>query len=257
MIEVLNQLSGAGQTWLWAMFFVFLRVSAAMFMMPVFGESAVPQRVKLAVAIALSAIVMPSIEVQVPPFAGARSFMPLGAETIIGLSIGLALRLFIMAVQIAGTMAAQATSLSQFFGGAGAEPQPAISQIMMVSALALAAAGHLHVRIAELFIRSYSILPPGQFPDPADLSRWGLAQIAQSFTTAFMLAAPFMVAALIYNVAIGVINRAMPQLMVSFIGAPALTLGGLVLLMTADPVALQFWANGLQTFLAAPFAGIP
>ena len=257
MIEALNQLSGAGQTWLWAMFFVFLRVSAAMFMMPVFGESAVPQRVKLALAFAFAAIVMPSISAQVPPFAGAQSFLPLGAEAIIGLSIGLALRLFIMAVQIAGTMAAQATSLSQFFGGAGAEPQPAISQIMMVSGLALAAAGHLHVRVAELFIRSYTILPPGRFPDPADLSRWGLGQIAQSFTTAFMLAAPFIVAALIYNVAIGVINRAMPQLMVSFIGAPALTLGGLVLLMTAAPVALQIWESGLQTFLAAPFAGIP
>ncbi len=62
-----------------------------------------------------------------------------------------------------------------------------------------------------------------------DLARWGLAQVSRSFALAFSLAAPFVIAGLLYNVALGVINRAMPQLMVAMVGAPAITLGGIAL----------------------------
>ena len=62
-------------------------------------------------------------------------------ETLVGLMLGLALRFLIMALQMAGTMAAQATSFSQAFGGAGVDPQPAIAHLLVVGGLALAACG--------------------------------------------------------------------------------------------------------------------
>jgi flagellar biosynthetic protein FliR len=64
---------------------------------------------------------------------------------------------------------------------------------------------------------------------------------------------PFAIAALIYNVALGVINRAMPQLMVAFVGAPALTAGGLLLLYAAAPVMLSVWITALGRVLEQPF----
>jgi flagellar biosynthetic protein FliR len=77
------------------------------------------------------------------------------------------------------------------------------------------------------------------------------------FSLAFCLAAPFTIAALLYNIALGVINRAMPALMVSMIGAPALTAGGLVLMVLAVPLALTLWVQALHGFLAAPFQALP
>ena len=44
----------------------------------------------------------------------------------------------------------------------------------------------------------------------------------------------------------------MPALMVSFIGAPALTLGGLVLMALAVPLGLAIWLGAFQAFLANP-----
>ena len=64
---------------------------------------------------------------------------------------------------------------------------------------------------------------------------------------------PFVIAALIYNVALGVINRAMPQLMVAFVGAPALTLGGLLLLYLSAPVMLSVWIDAFGALMEAPF----
>ncbi len=70
------------------------------------------------------------------------------------------------------------------------------------------------------------------------------------------MAVPFLAASVIYNIALGVINRAMPQLMVIFVGAPALTLGGLVLLAIAAPLLLKLWIDAFNAYLGNPFEGL-
>lgn len=251
MIDALIQLSGETRGWFAAAALVFLRVGAAMAMLPGFGEQSIPARIRLVLAFAFTAIVTPSVQGQLPPDQGL--IWPIMTEAVIGLALGAVLRLFIQVLQMAGTMAAQATSLSQFFGGAGVEPQPAIAQILMIAGFALAVATGLHVRLAQALILSYDMLPPGRFPGAGDLSRWGIAHIAYAFALAFTLAAPFVIAATIYNAALGAINRAMPQLMVAFVGAPALTFGGLFLLMIAAPLMLGLWTDAFSAFLANPF----
>jgi flagellar biosynthesis protein FliR len=66
------------------------------------------------------------------------------------------------------------------------------------------------------------------------------------------LAAPFLIASLLYNLALGVINKAMPQLMVAFVGAPAITWGGLVLLLVTTPFVLPVWFTAFQAALLTP-----
>ena len=91
-------------------------------------------------------------------------------------------------------------------------------------------------------------------PLPArDVAAWAVARVAQSFALGFALAAPFVIAAFAYNLALGAINRAMPQLMVAMVGAPAITGGALALLMLAAPVILPLWLGLLQARLADPF----
>ncbi|MDB5659324.1 MAG: Flagellar biosynthesis protein FliR [Cypionkella sp.] len=255
LITHLNALTGIGAQMLWLGLVVFMRVGSAMSLLPAFGEQAIPTRVRLMLALAFTAIVAPAV--QIAPDPANAGVLPLLIEVVIGLMLGMALRLFVFALQIAGTMAAQATTLSQMFGGAGPEPQPAIGNLFVMAGLAVAVATGLHVRAAELFILSYQMLPAGQLPGAEDAARWGLSQISQAFSLAFCLAAPFTIAALLYNIALGIINRAMPALMVSMIGAPALTAGGLVLMAMSVPMALALWSQSLQSFFAAPFQALP
>ena len=259
IVAALASLTNASREALLAGFFVFLRVGAAMALLPAFGEQAIPQRVRLALSLAFTVIVTPAVAPQLAPLTATGSVigLPVFTEVLAGLAIGIGLRLFVLALQMAGTIAAQSISLSQFFGGAGAEPQPAISQLMVVAGLALAVMAGLHVRLAEVIILSYQLLPAGAFPDPASVVEWGIGTVARVVSLAFMLAAPFVIASLIYNVALGVINRAMPQLMVAFVGAPALTLGGLVLLLLVLPLALNLWMTAFDRFLDNPFTVVP
>ncbi|SOC06557.1 flagellar biosynthetic protein FliR [Rhodobacter maris] len=248
--EVIAQM----QAFLWTGFIVFLRVGGTMLVMPAFGEMLVPARVKLVLALAFTLIVLPGAEPYVNrPEPGFPTPVWLFAETLIGLGIGMALRLFIIALQIAGMMAAQSISLSQLFGGTAGEPQPAVSQLMVMAALAIAVHLGLHVRVTEIFLGSYQVFPPGAFPDADLMRQWELSGVSHAFALGFSIAAPFVIAGLVYNVALGAINRAMPQLMVSFVGAPALTLGGLALLSIALPTGLMIWHDGFVTFLSNPF----
>ncbi len=250
LLAQMMQAAGVTQSFLWVAALVFLRVGAAVYLMPAFGEQSVPQRVRLVLALALTAIVAPAVAEQVqdvPSIALAAA-----VEVIAGLALGIGMRLFILALHMAASIVAQTTSLSQLFGGTTPEPQPAIGNLLTMAALALALRAGLHVKAASLLILSYDFLPAGQFPGASDLADWGLHRVEQATVLAFSLAAPFVIASVIYNLALGVVNRAMPQMPVSLVGAPLLTAGALVLMVLIVPLMLVVWMEGFDVFLSNP-----
>jgi flagellar biosynthesis protein FliR len=247
----LAEVTGIGQAWLWTAALVFLRVGAALFLMPAFGDQAVPQRVRLILALAFTAVVAPAVSDSLADVAG--TLRPAAIEVLVGLAIGIGMRLFIFALQVAASIIAQVSSLSQLFGGSTPDPQPAIGNLLTMASLALAVLAGLHVKAASLLILSYHVLPAGRFPAAADMANWGLLQIVHSFSLAFALAAPFVIGSVIYNVALGIINKAMPQLSVTLVGAPALTAATLLLMVVAVPLMLAVWLGRFDGFLAHPF----
>ncbi|MFE3836764.1 flagellar biosynthetic protein FliR [Pseudogemmobacter sonorensis] len=226
---------------------VFLRVGAAVALIPAFGEQAVPQRIKLALALATTFVVAPAVAWAPAP--GSAAFL---AEAVVGVILGIGLRLVLLGLQTAGSIAAQSVSLAQMFNGTGPDPQPIISNVLVLAGLALFVATGGVARAVELLVLSYQLMPAGELPRAAVIAEWGIGRISRAFALAFALAAPFVLAALLYNLALGVINRAMPMLMVTFIGAPALTLGGLVLLALIAPHLLVVWREAMDRALLLP-----
>lgn len=232
---------------------IFLRVGAVFATLPAFGEQSVPARIRLVLVLMFGAAIAPAVISDLQGVPLAQGFLP---EIAIGLTLGIVVRLFVLSLMTAGTIAANATSLSQLFP-MGAEAQPAISKLFVVTGLALAVQTGLHLRVTEYLILSYDLLPAGVWPRPDLIAEWGVAQTSRAFSLAFMISMPFLIASLVYNVALGVVNRAMPQLMVSFVGAPALGLGGLVLLALVTPIALAVWLQAFNAFLTMPIGPIP
>ena len=256
MIEPLATLLPVGEAAILATVLVFFRIGAVMALLPAFGEQSVPLRVRLALAVVLTAVVAPAVAPDIADTApDGLTTAPLVAEIINGLLLGIGFRLIVVALQIAGTIAANMTSLSQILGGAGVDPQPAIASLLVIAGLALAALGGLHVKVASALILSYEALPAGEMPGTAAMAEWGTGEVAHAFAFAFVLAAPFTIAALVYNLALGAINRAMPQLMVAFVGAPAVTWGGLFLLVLSGPLMMSVWSETFDALLADPLRG--
>lgn len=257
------QLFGFGDAEVYALAAVFTRVGAVAALAPGFGERAMPARVRLVATIAFTIVVWPAIA----PIAAASAVSSeaasasiqlwrlLLAEATVGLALGVAIRMFVFALQFAGSIAGQATSVAQIFGGGVTpDPMPAIGSILTMAGVTLALAAGLHVKLAATIIGSYEVLPYGVFPVAGDFATWGVARAMSAFGLAFALAAPFVAAALLYNLSLGAINRAMPQLMVAFVGAPAITAAALILLFASGPTILAHWVGLLDMTLAAPFA---
>lgn len=227
---------------------VFLRVGGMMLLLPGLGDRMIPTRIRLVVALALTAAVTPAVDVP-----GTFATDIILTETIIGLAFGAALRFIAQALIMAGMMAAQLTSLAQLFGTV--EPSSAIGNLLNIAGLCLIMAAGLHLHIVSLLIHTYDVMPLGMVMPGGDVAQWGISRLAHAFGFAFALAAPFALGALLYNVAMGVINRAMPQLMVALVGAPAITGASAVILLLAAPFILTAWKTAMLAVLANPITG--
>ena len=256
-MTALADLLRLSQDLLWLNFVVFLRVGPVMSLFPGFGERSVPVRIKLMLALMFTLVVSPAVA----PLLGdtIRQPPPLGwlvlSETVVGLIIGIGIRLFLLALQTAGAIAAQSTSLAQILGNAGITPLPAMGHLLVVGGLALAMMLGLHVRVAEMVVLTYNLFPVAQLPEASAVTSWGVRQVASAFALAFTLAAPFVIVSVLYNLTLGIINRAMPQMMVVFVGAPVITFGGIALLFLLAPTMLTIWVQAIESFVSNPFGG--
>ena len=248
MIDGLAALGELASPVLVQAFAVFLRIGGLMLLLPGLGDRVIPTRVRLVAAFALTAAVAPSVPAPAEVTPGL-----IAVELTIGVAFGAVLRFVAMALTMAGMMAAQLTSLAQLFGNV--EPSSAVGNLLNMAGLALIMASGLPLMVVDVMIRSYDVLPQGVVPVGADMAAWGMRRVAGAFALAFGLAAPFALAALVYNAAMGVINRAMPQLMVALVGAPAITGASGVLLFLAAPLILSVWKAAMVAALGDPVAG--
>ena len=228
----------------------FFRISGLMLLVPALGERMIPARVRLAASFALTVAVAPLL----PPAIVPAEITPalILVEAAIGAALGAVLRFMAQALQIAGTVAAQATSLAQLFGAPQQDAGSAIGQVLHLAGLALLMATGLHLLLIDLLVRSWEVFPPGLVLPGADVAEWGLARVGAAFALALGLAAPFVIAAVLYNLALGVINKAMPQLMVALVGAPAITFVSLALTAATAGLILTVWRDRVLAVIADP-----
>ena len=234
---------------------VFARVGAAAFLVPGLGERGLPMRLRLMAALGISLVLAPVVHrlaPQAPATFGALALV-LMAEAAAGLVIGLAFRFLVFALQTAGMVAAQHLSVAQMFGaGVAPEPEPTISTLLAMGGITLALMSGLHVHLVASLAALYEVLPFGRFPPGSDLAEWSIARFAQSFALGAALAAPFVAVGFAYNLALGALNRAMPQLLVALVGVPALVWVGMVVLALVLPALMDAWTARLEAVMINP-----
>ena len=159
-----------------------------------------------------------------------------------GAFLGFAFRLTIFVLQVLGNIASQALSISQPLGqGITMEPNTTISTMLMMVGVTLLMTADFHVEAFGILYKSYEVFPLGSTPD-FDRMAYMLTQKAMGiFEISVTLAFPFILLNFVYNLLLGFVNRAMPQLLVSFVGMPAITGVGMVLLAIAAGTLLIAW----------------
>ena len=242
---------------LYAFFLVFARVGTVMLLLPGFGESYVSPRIRLLLALALTVIVAPIVASTLPtmpasPFALAVQF---ALEITIGFFLGMAVRIMISALQVAGTVLAFQASLANalVMDPASAQQGAITNAFLSTAGVVLIFATNLHHVLLTGIIDSYVVFKPTSAAPIADMSEATARLVAKSFVLAMQLAAPFIVVGLLFTLGIGLLNRLMPQVQIFFVAMPLqIALGFFVLLLTGSAI-LMWWLGAFETQVRALF----
>lgn len=238
---------------------VFSRVGTMVMVLPALGEAAVPPRARLALALALTLVMAPVVGSAYPTASAGNVAVVAGlvlSEIVIGLAVGLIVRMMMSAVQVAGNVIATQTGLafSQTFDANQGTQSALLSMFLSLLAVTLIFAMDLHHLLIAGIEHSFTLFPPGKLPPAADFMALAIQTVSGLFATGLQMAAPFLVFGLILYASAGVLARMMPQLQVFFIAMPLNILAGFVILaLTLSTMMLWFLeAFGTQAQLFVP-----
>lgn len=223
---------------------VFARLGALFYLLPAIGETVVPVRIRLAIAMAVAMLVIPVLAdgFGAQSYTISAAFALIVIEAIYGLLLGFGFRLMVYSLQILGNVVSQALSISQVLGeGIATEPNTTISTLLMMAGVTLLVTMGVHIEAVGILIKSFEMFPLGRVPNLDGMAFWLTHKGADAFSMGITLALPFIILNFVYNAILGFLNRAMPQLMVSFVGMPAITGAGLFLLVVAIGSTLTSW----------------
>jgi flagellar biosynthetic protein FliR len=224
---------------------VFARVGTMVMLLPGLGELSVPMRVRLTVALILTAILLPlhqtAYHIDLKDFAPAVT--ALGQELLVGAVLGLTARLTISALQVAGSIVAQQLGLGFVTAVDPTQGQQGVivGNFLSVLGIALIFATDLHHLVIAALNDSYTLFQPGEIPLLGDVAALLTRTVAAAFRIGVQLSAPFLVFGLLFNLGLGVLSRLMPQMQVYFVGVPlSILLGFLILLLVVGAMMGTF-----------------
>lgn len=231
---------------------VFARVGTLVMLMPGIGERFIFSRARLSLAFFIALMIVPMARTIITPPGDMPALVGLLiSELLIGLTIGLSVRLVMACLQSAGAIVAQTMGLgfAMTVDPTGGMQNPSIGNFLTMLGITLILTTDLHhVAIAAIH-ESYRLLPPGGFPDVGDMTTLAIRAATQGFALAVQISAPFIVFGLLFNLGLGVLARMMPQLQVFFLAVPASILGGMLVLLAVVGVMMGVFLEDLGNFL--------
>ncbi|MBL4893721.1 MAG: flagellar type III secretion system protein FliR [Emcibacter sp.] len=245
---------------IFAFLLVFSRMGAMVMLMPALGETAIPQRVRLVMALSISFIIYSLVRESLPALPGSPYMlgMLIIFEILIGLLIGSAIRLLMSALHTAGTIIAMQTGLAmaQAFDPAQGAQSALMATFLTLMAVVLIFVTNMHHMMIAAMYDSYSLFPVGADLEMANFAEIVVNTVANSFLLGVQIASPFIVYGLVFNIGLGILARLMPQLQVFFIAMPLNIAAGFMILGSVLAASmnwfLQYMESGLGAFMRAP-----
>jgi flagellar biosynthesis protein FliR len=221
---------------------VFMRMSAFVMTMPIFGVGSVPSSIKVLLALGLSFVIFPTVgwqQMDADPESFALVTLVV-KEVFVGLTFGFLSRAFFIALTMAGQLISISLGISsgQLYNPTLGESSAAFDQFygMMASLIFLGINGH-HLLISAI-ADSYTLISVGQLT----VELTGMNGVAHLVSTAMAIAlkasSPVMVSILFVNVGMALIGRAVPQINILITSLPVNTLVGLFIILFTMPVLL-------------------
>jgi len=216
-----------------AFMLVFARIGAMVMLLPGLGESNIPVRIKLAIALLLTLIILPlhRADYHIDMNSMSALLVLMIYEILIGIVLGATARVTLAALQVSGAVIAQQLGLGSITSVDPTQGQQGVligNFLTLLGITMLFATDSHHLVIAALN-DSYSVFSPGEAMPSGDVAALATRAFAAAFRLGMQLSAPFLVFGLVFNVGLGVLARLMPQMQVYFVGVPLSIMAGFLI----------------------------
>jgi flagellar biosynthetic protein FliR len=236
--------------WLTAFLWPFVRILALAATAPAFGDKSVPIRVKIAISAFVTIIVAPTLGAlpQVTVFS-AQGVWIIVNQFLIGAALGFTMQLVFGAVEAAGDIMGMSMGLgfATFFDPHSAGATDVLSRYMYMIAMLTFLAFDGHLQMLSALLQTFQALPVSANVLGANgwrvLAGWGSTVISAGL----LLALPVVTALLITNLALGILNRAAPQIGVFQVGLPVTMIVGLLLIQLMLPNVMPFFTRVFES----------
>ncbi|MBR1226539.1 MULTISPECIES: flagellar biosynthetic protein FliR [unclassified Bradyrhizobium] len=212
---------------------VFARVGAMVMLLPGFGESNIPVRIKLAIALLLTLIILPlhraAYQVDLTSMSAMGVLMV--HEIVIGVVLGATARVTLSALAVAGSVIAQQLGLGFVTAVDPTQGQQGllIGNFLSILGITLLFATDTHHLVIAALNESYRIFSPGETMPTGDVAALATRAFAAAFKIGLQLSAPFLVFGIVFNMGLGILARLMPAMQVYFVGVPLSILIGFLI----------------------------
>ncbi len=215
---------------------IFIRVSVILAFIPFIGARMVPIMVRLGLALALTLLLLPIVNVRVD-----NPVRAVYEAVFIGTAIGLMAKIILGAMDMAAQWMSMEMGLSAaaIFNPQFGEILGPVSLLYSMLAMGIFFTFDIHHYFIEGIVRSF---------DMSTVNYNGIFQAilrlnSLLFPLAFKIAAPVMLVQILVNLGMGFLSRALPQANIFFISMPLLIGLGLFFMILSLPFTLTVMAK--------------
>ena len=233
---------------LWMM--AFARAGGLVTMVPVFSGKNIPMPVRLAIAAFLGWIGLQNVRgITAPPAEVIGLILALTHELIIGLLMGLGVRLIFFALEMAGQIIATEMGLvvsAQIDPVSQNSSTPVGVGLTLFGTLLFLISGAHHAVFAA-FARSFALMPPGVIGFNRSAGEVFVQSTGSIFLLAVQMAAPIMALNFVVTLTFAILSKAASGVNAFAESFPVRIAAGLTLLALALGLTAQLVLSGLQT----------
>jgi flagellar biosynthetic protein FliR len=221
---------------------LFLRVLGLFTTAPIWSNRVVPVQLRVALALATAAAVLPLFGPPLIPTTLAGLAPMALQELLVGMLIGFIASLALSAIQFAGQLLDinMGLAMVNVLDPMTNTQVPIMGNFLHLVAMLIFLSINGHHMLLRALMDSYALVPVGTAALSDALSRSLIEIAANLFVVGLKVAAPVLAALFLTTVALGLLNRAVPQMNVFVIGLPVQLAVGIFMLMVALPLYLSF-----------------
>ena len=210
---------------------------------PVFDSKNIPVIFKAGLTISICIILFPVLDLNTPVITDVITFgIAVTGEVILGVIIGLSVKMIFAGVQLAGNLAGfqMGFMIANVIDPVTKSQVPIIAQFYYFLAILIFLTINAHHWFIRALVESFLLVPPMDFQFTSSLMDHVLRLSGNMFVISIKVGAPVIAVLLLTSISFGLISRTVPQMHIFIVAMPFKIAIGMSIIIISLPYFVSF-----------------